>query len=75
LTAAALHSTDGTVRNNIKAGMAVLIVTKKDQPTGKRTKGVVKDILTPSRTHPRGIKVRLQDGQVGRVVEIVTASS
>jgi len=75
LTAAALHGTDGTVRANIKPGMTVLVVTKADQPTGRRTKGVVKDILTPSRTHPRGIKVRLQDGQVGRVVEIVTASS
>ena len=75
MTAAALHGTDGTVRANIKAGMTVLVVTKKDQPTGKRTKGVVKDILTPSRTHPRGIKVRLQDGQIGRVVEIVSEGS
>lgn len=72
---AALHGTDGTVRANIKAGVTVLVVTKKDQPTGKRTKGVVKDILTPSRTHPRGIKVRLQDGQIGRVVEIVSEGS
>jgi uncharacterized repeat protein (TIGR03833 family) len=63
------------VRANIKAGMTVLVVTKKDQPTGKRTKGMVKDILTPSRTHPRGIKVRLQDGQIGRVMEIVTRTT
>ena len=52
--------------------MTVLIVLKQDQPTGKLTKGVVKDILTSSPTHPHGIKVRLVDGQVGRVQEIVT---
>ena len=51
--------------------MTVRIVTKKDQPSGRLTTGVVKDILTSSRTHPRGIKVRLQDGQIGRVREIV----
>ena len=75
MTAATLHGADGTVRDHIKAGMTVLVVIKKDQPTGKRTKGVVKDILTPSRTHPRGIKVRLQDGQIGRVVEIIPTST
>ncbi|NIT61859.1 MAG: YwbE family protein, partial [Aliifodinibius sp.] len=52
-------------------GMEVMIVLKKDQPTGKLTKGVVKDILTNSAFHPRGIKVRLEDGQVGRVQEII----
>jgi uncharacterized repeat protein (TIGR03833 family) len=62
---------NGTIRTNIKPGMIVLIVLKQDQPTGKLTKGVVKDILTSSPTHPHGIKVRLQDGQVGRVKEIV----
>ena len=62
---------EGTIRSNIKPGMAVLIVLKQDQPTGKLTKGIVKDILTRSSTHPHGIKVRLQDGQVGRVKEIV----
>jgi uncharacterized repeat protein (TIGR03833 family) len=51
--------------------MTVLIVLKQDQATGKLTRGIVKDILTKSPTHPRGIKVRLQDGQVGRVKEIV----
>ncbi len=60
-----------TIRSNIKPGMAVLIVLKPDQPTGRLTKGIVKDILTSSPTHPHGIKVRLQDGQVGRVKEIV----
>ena len=62
---------NGTTRSNIKPGMTVLIVMKKDQPTGKLTRGVVKDILTNSPTHPHGIKVRLQGGEVGRVKEIV----
>jgi uncharacterized repeat protein (TIGR03833 family) len=66
------QTTSGTVRSNIKPGMTVLIVLKSDQPTGKLTKGIVKDILTSSPTHPHGIKVRLQDGQVGRVKQIVT---
>jgi uncharacterized repeat protein (TIGR03833 family) len=61
----------GTIRSQIKPGMQVLIVLKQDQPTGKLTKGVVKDILTRSPTHPRGIKVRLESGQVGRVQQIV----
>jgi uncharacterized repeat protein (TIGR03833 family) len=51
--------------------MSVLIVLKQDQSTGKLTKGVVKDILTKSSTHPHGIKVRLESGQVGRVKEII----
>lgn len=59
-------------RTNIKPGMTVLIVLKQDQRTGKLTKGIVKDILTKSPNHPHGIKVRLMDGQVGRVKEIVT---
>ncbi len=66
------QTTSGTVRSNIKPGMTVLVVLKADQPTGKLTKGIVKDILTSSPTHPHGIKVRLQDGQVGRVKQIVT---
>jgi len=65
---------DGTVRANVKPGMTVLIVLKKDQSTGKLTKGIVKDILTKSPNHPHGIKVRLMDGQVGRVKEIVSQS-
>ena len=62
---------NGQTRANIKPGMTVLIVLKQDQPTGKLTKGIVKDILTNSPTHPHGIKVRLMDGQVGRVKEIL----
>ena len=62
---------NGQKRANIKTGMTVLIILKQDQRTGKLTKGVVKDILTKSPNHPHGIKVRLQDGQVGRVKEIV----
>ena len=58
-------------RVNIKPGMQVMIVMKKDQRTGQLTKGVVKDILTKSPTHPHGIKVRLESGEVGRVKEIV----
>ena len=62
---------DGKTRNNIKAGLKVAIVLKKDQRTGKLTEGVVADLLTKSPTHPHGIKVRLTDGQVGRVQEIL----
>jgi uncharacterized repeat protein (TIGR03833 family) len=53
--------------------MTVLIVLKQDQPTGKLTKGIVKDILTSSATHPHGIKVRLVSGQIGRVKEVIGA--
>ena len=62
---------NGQNRVNIKPGMTVLIVLKQDQGTGKLTKGIVKDLLTKSPNHPHGIKVRLQDGQVGRVKEII----
>ena len=62
---------NGQTRANIKPGMTVLIVLKKDQPTGKLTKGIVKNILTSSATHPHGIKVRLVSGEVGRVKEVV----
>lgn len=64
---------NGQTRSQIKPGMTVLIVLKQDQRTGKLTKGIVKDILTKSPNHPHGIKVRLMDGQVGRVKEIVAA--
>ncbi len=57
-------------RKNIKAGLKVAIVLKQDQRTGKETNGIVKDLLTNSNFHPHGIKVRLTDGQVGRVVKI-----
>ena len=62
---------NGTSRANIKPGLQVLIVLKKDQVSGKLTKGIVKDILTSSSNHPHGIKVRLAGGEVGRVKEIV----
>ncbi|MDN5105634.1 YwbE family protein [Aliarcobacter butzleri] len=62
---------DNKKRINIKAGLKVNIVLKQDQRTGKLTSGIVKNILTNSPTHPHGIKVRLQDGQVGRVQEIL----
>ena len=58
-------------RNNIRAGLKVAVVLKQDQRTGKRTIGIVKDLLTNSSNHPHGIKVRLNDGQVGRVQEIL----
>lgn len=64
---------DGTKRSDIKPGIAVAIVLKNDQRTGKLTKGVVKDLLTKSATHPHGIKVRLESGEVGRVKEIIDA--
>ena len=63
---------DGQIRKNIRPGIRVAVVLKKDQRTGKRTIGVVKDILTSSPSHPHGIKVRLTDGQIGRVQEIVS---
>ncbi len=62
---------NGKDRKNIKAGAEVLIVLKKDQRSGKLTRGLVKDVLTRSSYHPHGIKVRLQDGRVGRVKEII----
>ncbi|RDE11272.1 MAG: YwbE family protein [Candidatus Thorarchaeota archaeon] len=65
----------GTHRENIHPGLVVDVILKKDQATGKLTRGVVKDILTNSSVHPRGIKVRLKDGQVGRVWAIVRQSS
>ncbi len=62
---------DGTVRARITAGLKVSIVQKLDQQSGRRTEGVVRDILTRSPTHPHGIKVRLETGEVGRVQEIL----
>ncbi len=61
---------DGTNRADIKAGIKVSIVLKKDQRSGHLTEGTVKDILTNSPHHPHGIKVRLESGDVGRVKEI-----
>jgi len=61
-------------RNEIKPGLRVAIVLKQDQRSGKLTKGVVKDILTKSPSHPHGIKVRLESGAVGRVKEVALPS-
>jgi len=62
---------NGTNRTNIKKGLRVLIVLKKDQRTGKLTEGIVSEILTNSSNHPHGIKVRLESGEVGRVKEVL----
>ncbi len=62
---------NGTERADIKQGLKVAIVLKKDQRSGKLTRGIVQDILTNSSTHPHGIKVRLESGEVGRVKEIL----
>ena len=64
---------DGQYRKDIRPGLRVAIVRKQDQRTGRRTIGVVKDILTSAPHHTRGIKVRLTDGQIGRVHEIEPA--
>lgn len=62
---------NGTIRADIKPGMLVNIILKEDQRSGVLTEGVVKDLLTSAPRHHRGIKVRLEDGQVGRVQEIL----
>ena len=62
----------GTKRTDIKSGMRVLIVLKKDQRSGKLTEGIVKDVLTNSPNHHHGIKVRLRSGKIGRVKKIVS---
>ncbi|OUR95869.1 hypothetical protein A9Q84_15330 [Halobacteriovorax marinus] len=62
---------DGTQRENIKPGIEVRIVLKKDQRSGTLTQGIVKDLLTKSSYHSHGIKVRLESGDVGRVKEVV----
>ena len=64
---------DGTRRVDIQVGLKVSIVLKQDQRSGKLTEGVVRDILTKSATHPHGIKVRLENGLIGRVKSIHAA--
>ena len=64
---------DGRNRSDVARGADVSVVLKEDQPTGKLTRGIVQDLLTKSRFHPHGIKVRLQDGKVGRVQVIHSA--
>ena len=61
---------NGQHRKNVRAGVEVEIVLKKDQASGRLTRGIVKDILTSSSFHPHGIKVRLVSGEVGRVQEV-----
>jgi len=58
---------DGKLRHEIHTGLVVEVVLKRDQTSGKRTRGVVQEILTRSASHPHGIKVRLTNGEVGRV--------
>jgi uncharacterized repeat protein (TIGR03833 family) len=65
------YPVDGKNRKDIRSGVEVDIVLKKDQRSGRLTRGIVKDILTKSASHPYGIKVRLSDGQVGRVKKIL----
>jgi len=62
---------NGQHRKDIYPGLEVAIILKKDQRTGRLTEGVVKDVLTSASFHSRGIKVRLEDGQIGRVAEIL----
>lgn len=62
---------ENMIRNNIHIGDVVDIVLKKDQPTGALTRGIVARILTNSPEHYRGIKVMLEDGQVGRVQKVI----
>lgn len=64
----------GTKRNMINPGCEVRIVQKHHQRSGELTTGVVRDILTKSPTHPHGIKVRLETGEVGRVKEILSTA-
>lgn len=66
-----IKSLNGNSRQNIKIGSIVRVVQKNDQKNGKLTEGIVKEILTRSKTHPRGIKVALENGIVGRVKELV----
>ncbi len=63
---------NGTARKYIFPGTEVDIILKKDQTTGRLTRGIVKDVLTKSENHSRGIKVRLEDGSVGRVQDIIS---
>ncbi|MEK6300021.1 MAG: YwbE family protein [Acidobacteriota bacterium] len=65
---------NGQHRKNVRAGVEVDIILKKDQGTAKLTRGIVKDVLTRSSFHPHGIKVRLVSGDVGRVQEVVDAT-
>ena len=67
--------TNGKQRDSVRIGLVADIIRKEDQRTGKKTRGIIQEILTNSLFHPHGIKVRLKGGQVGRVAEIIRASS
>jgi uncharacterized repeat protein (TIGR03833 family) len=67
--------TNGTHRDSVRIGLVVDIIRKEDQRSGKKTRGIVQEILTNSLFHPHGIKVRLKGGHVGRVAEIIRATS
>ncbi len=67
-----MYAMNGQERSDISKGLQVDIVLKADQKTGKLTRGTVKDILTKSSFHPHGIKVRLEDGRIGRVQQIIS---
>ena len=62
---------NGQNRNDIYPGLEVDVILKEDQRTGKRTRGIVENLLTKSLFHPHGIKVLLRDGKIGRVIEII----
>jgi uncharacterized repeat protein (TIGR03833 family) len=62
---------DGQHRSSVRVGSTVEVIRKEDQGTGRRTRGIVAEILTNSSSHPHGIKVRLRDGTVGRVATII----
>lgn len=64
---------NGQNRKDVYPGVEVDIILKKDQRSGKKTRGIVKNLLTSAAFHSRGIKVRLEDGQIGRVAEIIEA--
>jgi uncharacterized repeat protein (TIGR03833 family) len=66
-----INRKSGKYRDAVRVGLTVDIVQKADQRTGKLTRGQVKEILTNSPAHPHGIKVRLEDGRVGRVAAII----
>lgn len=70
-----MTDSDGTQRAGIKRGVPVQIVQKHHQPTGELTEGIVQDILTKSPSHPHGIKVRLESGEVGRVKQVLRSST
>lgn len=66
---------NGQHRGSVRIGFVVDIIRKEDQRSGKKTRGIVQEILTNSLSHPHGIKVRLKGGHVGRVAEIISAPS